>query len=78
LTLKTGNSLGGESVKQEEIAKVDWIRVTGRWQLSSKTPQRGKNTAIGKRKSAKGRDVSERAVAEERKEIGEVKKPIGR
>jgi hypothetical protein len=70
--------LSGESVKQEEIAEVDWIRVTGRWQLSSKTPQRGKNTAIGKHTSAKGRDVSERAVAEERKKIGEVKKPIGR
>lgn len=57
---------------------MDWIRVTGRWQLSSKTPQRGKNIAIRKRKSAKERDVSERAVAEDRKDIGEVKKLVGR
>ena len=61
-----------------EIAKVDWIRVTGRWQLSSKTPQRGKNSTAGKHKSAEERDVSRRAVAEENEASEEVKKPFGR
>ena len=44
---------------------MDWIRVTGRWQLSGKTPQPEKNIATGKHKSADERDVSQRAADEE-------------
>lgn len=58
---------------------MDWIQVTGRWQLSGKAAERGKNIASGKHRSAEERDASKRAVAEENEAKEEVKeKPIER